>query len=121
MTCLSGRHGIRQQFWQADEVAGGSREGEGHVDTLAAPHPDASQQPDLLAPAEAFLDALANSLAHCVARMTRGTPIDGGAPPAVFWAMWGVTFMERSSLTKTYVMSRDLNGRHLQNYILSHK
>ncbi len=29
-----------EQFRQADEVAGRSREGEGHVDAFATPHPD---------------------------------------------------------------------------------
>ena len=69
-----------QQLWQADEVAGRGREGEGHVDALAAAHADAAQHPELLAPAEALLDALADALAHRVAGMARRAPVEGGAP-----------------------------------------
>jgi len=47
---LSSRHRrFSQQFCKRTRLQAG-REGEGHVDALAAPHPDAAQQPELLAP-----------------------------------------------------------------------
>ena len=52
--------------------------GEHHVDAFAAPHPDAAQRPDLLAPAEGFLDPLADPLADGIARVARGPLVNGG-------------------------------------------
>src|SRR5438105_2663633 len=68
----------------AREIAGGHRQLEVLIDSLQPSEdglPDASHR---LAPAKVLFDALADRLAQWIARVTRGTPVDGtAAAPAL--------------------------------------
>src|SRR5688572_18715684 len=68
---------------QTDEIVGGHREGEGeaHAGEAAAHRP--GEAADGLGPAEGLLDQLALLLALRVARVPRGTAIDGRAAALV--------------------------------------
>ena len=72
---------LAEQPWQANEVVGRGLTREGHVDALAASHPDTAQEPKLLAPPESLLDPLADALAERVAGMARRASVKGGASP----------------------------------------
>ena len=69
-----------EQLGQADQVVGGSSEGELPADAGLAAVPGAAQQGDLLDPAEGFLDPLADPLAHGIAGMPGGPAVDRRAP-----------------------------------------
>jgi len=58
-----------QELWYSHQIAGGGGECEGPADTLEAPVAGLGEIAGGLDPAEAFLDALANALAHGVARV----------------------------------------------------
>ena len=71
-----------QQLGQADQIVGRGRQRELPADALLAAMPGAPLQGDLLDPAEAFLDPLADALAHRVAGMAGGPPVDRRAAVA---------------------------------------
>src|SRR5262245_55509232 len=69
-------YGHRTKVPQSDQVVGGHREGEHPPDAGAASESRLAAQPDGLQPAEHFLDALAQSLAHPVPSVARGARVE---------------------------------------------
>jgi hypothetical protein len=61
--------GFRQELGQPRQIVGRSREGESPSDAIASPKFGLRLPAHRLGPAEAFLDALAQPLADCVARL----------------------------------------------------
>src|SRR6188474_456404 len=69
--------GLRDELRQPHQIVGGSREGEGPADAVAASEPGLSLPADRLDPAERLLDALPDALAHRVATVSRRAAING--------------------------------------------
>ena len=67
----------KEQPRQLGQIVGGHRQCELDTDTLQSKQHRLADGADLFAPTERFLDELAFSLAHLVAGMSRGAPIDG--------------------------------------------
>src|ERR1700716_52460 len=77
------------EFWQADQIVAGHRQGELEAELLDAPKHGPRKPADRLAPAERLLDALSLPLAHRIAGMPCGTGIDRGTSSAdVLCDMW---------------------------------
>src|SRR5918997_3784523 len=72
-----------QQLGDADQVVGGSGEGEAPPDALEPSVAGLAQAARDLDPAERLLDPLADALAQGVAGMPRGSTVDGRGPVRV--------------------------------------
>jgi hypothetical protein len=79
----------------------GSSEGKSPSDAITATEPGLLLPGDRLDPAECLLDALADALADGIAAVPGVRPSIAELRPLVFCATCGVTFIERSSLTKS--------------------
>ena len=77
------------EFWLADQIVAGHRQGELEAELLDAPKHGPRKSADRLAPAERLLDALSLPLAHRIAGMSCGTGVDRGTSSAdVLCDMW---------------------------------
>src|SRR5712691_10009414 len=77
---LAGSCGSLRQVANSDQVVRRQAEDEHPAHSRAAAMSGLAQQPDGLEPAEDFLHALALALAHAVAGVARGAPIDRTRP-----------------------------------------
>jgi hypothetical protein len=73
---------LRPTAWAAAPGCGGGCEGEGQVDTCQAAESGLFQAGHRFDPAERLFDPLAHPLAHRIATVPRGAPVDCRAPAA---------------------------------------